>query len=118
MSPLPRPQSPPDDFGMLSLVVGAIGLIFFFLPILGIPLGAMGLLFGIVAIPRAYRWGGVRLRWGLLGCAMAALALAVSLAIAYAPGGYVPGPITRPPPWQPVPGRPVVAPPASGRQPM
>jgi hypothetical protein len=98
---------------MLSLVLGVIGPMLFFLPVLGLPLSALGLLIGLFAVALAFRAGGVRLRWSLLGCAMSALALSINIAIVYAPGGYLPGPDV-PPRWQPVPDRPYVPPPALG----
>ncbi len=114
MSPLPATQTPPVALGLLSLVLGTIGLLLFFLPILGVPISAFGLLFGVLGTFVALVPGGLRLRWSLLGSALSALALATSLAIFYAPGGYLPDPAV-PPPWQPVPDRPQVPPPAPAR---
>jgi hypothetical protein len=114
MSPLPKPHRPPIDLGPLSAVLGTIGLLLFFLPILGIPISACGLLFGLVGSGVALVPGGARLRSALLGCAVAALALGVNVAITYAPSGYEPAPGVTPP-WQPVPDRPYVPPPARPR---
>ncbi len=115
LTPLPRTHAPPFAWGILSLVLGAIGLLLFLLPILGLPIGACGLLFGLIGTTVAFRSGGVLLRWGLLGVALSATALAVNVAIAYAPGGYLPGRKV-PPPWQPIPDRPYVPPPARPMQ--
>ncbi|HLJ94056.1 MAG TPA: hypothetical protein VKU02_12790 [Gemmataceae bacterium] len=113
MSSLPTVHNPPAAPGMLSLVLGVIGLLLFFLPILGIPISVFGLLFGLIGVLAAVRPGGMRLRWSLLGCAASALALAINFGIAYAPSGYLPPPAV-PQPWQPIPGRPTIPPPAAG----
>ena len=34
--------------GLMSVVLGSVGLLLFFLPILGIPLAAIGLAFGVI----------------------------------------------------------------------
>jgi hypothetical protein len=96
---------------MLSMVLGAIGLLLFFLPILGLPISAFGMVFGGIGIAARLFTGGLRLRWSFLGCAISALALAINLAIIYAPGEYMAAPEV-PPPWQPVPDRPYVPAPA------
>jgi hypothetical protein len=75
---------------MTSLVLGSIGLLFFFLPVLGIPVSAFGLLFGIVGFFGVLLGGEARLRTTLIGIALSFLALAINVAIAYAPGGYLP----------------------------
>ncbi len=106
---------PPIDLGPLAVVLGFIGLLLFFLPILGIPISAFGLLCGLVGSVIARAPGGVRLRWSLLGCAVAGLALAINVAITYAPAGYTPAPGVTPP-WQGVPDRPYVPPPAPPRE--
>jgi hypothetical protein len=99
-------------FGMTSVVLGHIALLLFFLPILGVPVAAFGLLFGVVGLVLACCAPGTSLRWCLAGVAVCCLALAVNVAINYAPEGYLPGRRV-PPPWQPVPDRPWVPPPAS-----
>jgi len=111
MSQLPAPRDTPVALGMLSVLLGIIGLLLFLLPILGLPISAFGFIFGIIGTIVALTPGGIRLRWSLLGSAVSALALAINLSILYAPGGYLPAPAV-PPPWQPVPNRPYVPPPA------
>ena len=97
--------------GLTSVVLGAVGLLLFFLPILGIPLGGVGLVFGfgglVLALCRRLDEPplvGRRNR-------PVGLALAVSLAIAQAPAGYLPSRAV-PLGTQPVPDRPYVPPPA------
>ena len=91
MTSLPTADRPPFGLGMSSLVLGTIGLMLFFLPVLGIPISAFGLLFGILGVAASFFTGGVQLRWSLAGLATSAAALAVNIAIAYAPAGYLPG---------------------------
>jgi hypothetical protein len=115
MSPLPEAHAPPIALGMSSLVIGTIGLMMFFLPVLGIPLSSFGLLFGILGLLAAILQGkagrGVFLRWTLAGIAVSCLALAVNVAITYAPAGYLPGRAV-PQSWQSPPDRPYVPPPS------
>ncbi len=112
MSTLPTTHTPPISLGMLSQVLGAIGLLLFFLPVLGLPISAFGLLFGLIGVAAGLSPGGLRLRWSVVGCMVSTLALAINAAIAYAPRGYLAAP-TVPPAWQPVPDRPAISPPAS-----
>lgn len=114
MSTLPRTPLPLIALGMLSLVLATIGLLLFFLPVLGIPVSAFALLVGILATILAPFGIGGRLRWALAGLAMSAISLGINLAIAYAPGGYLPDPHGLPQ-WQRVPDRPYVPPPAPPR---
>jgi hypothetical protein len=115
MDELPEIHSPPIALGMSSVVIGTIGLMLFFLPVLGIPLSAFGLLFGLLGLlARLFSAGagrGVLLRWTLAGIAVSCLALAVNVAITYAPAGYLPGRDV-PQSWQTPPDRPYVPPPA------
>ena len=101
----------PISMGMTSLVLGTIGLLLFFLPILGLPISAFGLLFGLLGILVALVRPGQRIRWIVVGCAVSTLALAINLLITNAPVGYLAAPSV-PPPWQKVPDRPYVPPPA------
>src|SRR5437764_783921 len=111
MSTVPTTHTPPSAPGMLSQVLGAIGLLLFFLPILGLPISAFGLLSGLLGVGMTFGRGGLPLRWSAIGSMVSALAVAVNLAIAYAPGADQ---VARnaPAPWQPVPDRPDVSPPA------
>jgi hypothetical protein len=76
---------------MTSLVLGSIGLLFFFLPILGIPVSTFGLLFGLVGFLVVLFGGEARMRTSFIGIAISFVALAINMAIVYAPGGYLPG---------------------------
>jgi hypothetical protein len=108
---LPEPRQPLVSFGMTSLVLGSIGLLLFFLPVLGIPIAVMGMLFGMIALLEALYSVSSNLRWSLGGLGLCSLALLVNVALAYAPWGYIPS-RNVPPPWEPPPGKPYISPPA------
>lgn len=93
---------------------GAVGLLLFFLPILGIPLAGTGLVIGLVALLTAVFGGRSSLRWAVLGTALCVLALVVGLAITLAPvnSGLQEA---HPHAWQEPPKRVYVAPPADPR---
>lgn len=104
-------QNPPLILGLISVVLGTVGLLMFFMPILGIPLSEAALLLSLVGLAFAPlgTWPGIR--WSIRGIALSALALAVGLAIAQAPSGSLPSR------WIPldtqrVPDRPYIPPPA------
>lgn len=116
MATLPHTETPPVALGMLALVLGTVALLLFFLPILGIPVGACGLFFGLLGLVLAGFGRGDSLRYLLAGSAVCALALMLNFAVLYAPGGYPPGSGgVLEPTWQSVPDRPYVPPPASPR---
>jgi hypothetical protein len=107
----PNIHDPPLGLGLTSVVLGVVGLILFFLPILSIPLGGVGLVFGVAGFVLALMGGWSSLRWSVTGIVLSGLALAISLAIAQAPAGYLPSRAI-PLDTQPVPDRPYVSPPA------
>jgi hypothetical protein len=102
---------PGVGLGMASAVLAVIAMLLAFLPVLGIPISLLGLGFGLVGFVAALFHGGAMMRWSLAGLAGCCLALAINLAIYYAPEGYLPG-RKAPQLWQPVPDRPYVPPPA------
>ncbi|HZZ77451.1 MAG TPA: hypothetical protein VFE62_02970 [Gemmataceae bacterium] len=110
MSTLSHVRMPPPGLGMAALVLGAIGLLLFFLPILGIPLSVAGIALGVAALLASTVWQ-MNLRWAIAGLATSCLALTINLAIWYAPGGYLRDPSV-PRMWQAVPDRPYAPPPA------
>jgi hypothetical protein len=99
---------------MASVVLGLIALMVGFLPVLGVPISAFGLLFGLIGLVAAFFPTQASLRWSMGGVVVCSLALAVNLALARAPSGYQPDPRV-PRPWQPVPDRPSNPPPAPSR---
>jgi hypothetical protein len=104
-------RKPAYGLGIASLVLGAVGLLLFFLPVLGIPLASCGLLFGLIALLTAIFGGRSDLRWSVLAVALCLMALAADMSIALAPAGHIPHqaePRTR----QTSPGRTYVPPPA------
>ena len=108
--PLPT-QDPPLGAGLASVVLGAVGTLLFFLPILSIPLGAVGLVFGLAGLVLAVRGGWAGLRWSIAGLVVSGAALAVGISIAEAPAGYLRS-RTIPLNTQPVSVQPYVPPPA------
>ena len=73
---------PFTGLGMSSLVLGTVGLMLFFLPILGIPISVLGLFFGLVGFGVGLFRPRVSLRWSLGGIGMSALALLLNIGIA------------------------------------
>jgi hypothetical protein len=103
-------HTPLLGFGMSSLVVGLIGLMLFFLPVLGIPVSALGLCLGVIGFVGGLFRGGPSLRWGLGGIGVCGMALVVNLVMYHAPSGYGDSyPV--PPLWQAPRDRPYVSPP-------
>ncbi|HEY2415175.1 MAG TPA: hypothetical protein VGI40_23225 [Pirellulaceae bacterium] len=107
-------EIPPLGLGLASVVLGAIGLMLFVLPILAIPISACGLLAGICEIALAGFLKTIDSRLALAGAVVCALGISVELAIAYAPSGDwgQPADPSTPSPAMP---RPYVAPPARFR---
>jgi hypothetical protein len=95
---------------MSSLVLATVGLMLALFPVLGVPLSAFALLLGLLGLLVNWHRGGVLLRWTLAGVALSCLALAVNVAITYAPHGYKQQPDV-PKEWEPPPQRPYVSPP-------
>jgi hypothetical protein len=111
MPELPETPGPMIGLGMTSLVLGVIALLVFFMPVLGIPISVLGLGFGLLGCVAAFFARDATLRWSLGGIAICALALAVNVALNYAPSGYLPGDDI-PKSWRVAPDRPYVPPPA------
>ena len=103
-------HNPPLGLGLTSVVLGAVGLLLFLLPVLGIPIGAAGLAFGLVGLVVALFGGPSSLRWSVVGIAVCVVALAADVSIAIAPQGFLPDP--KPHVTQPAADRPYVPPPA------
>jgi hypothetical protein len=68
-----------------SFVLGAVGLLLFFMPVLGIPFSSIGLLFGIVAFLVAIFGGPSSLRWSVLGTLLCVFAFGVDVLIGNSP---------------------------------
>ncbi len=109
-------QYPLLEPGLVSMILGAVGLFLAFLPVLGIPLGGLGLLFGCCGLVLALVGGWTSLRLSVLGIVLSGFALGVGLAIVLAPADWIPRhgipPITQPEsksPYIPPPARPTSA---------
>jgi hypothetical protein len=111
MSTFSQPSHPPAGIGLTSVILGSVGGLLFFLPILGIPLGALGLAFGVAGLLAALLGRWTSLRWSVVGIVVSGLALGIGVAIAVAPAGYLRVPAA-PAAGQNVLDRPYVPPPA------
>jgi hypothetical protein len=102
-------ETPPMAFGITSFVLGMIGFLLFFLPILGGPISVVGLVLGVAGCVVAGATSRGTLRWAVAGVVLSCLALGINVAVEYAPRYSSPptGPadVT-------VPDRPYVPPPA------
>ena len=97
--------------GLTSTVLGSVGMLLFFLPILGAPISGVGLILGAGGVLWAYFWQRGQSRWSVAGLIVCLVALTTNLAVAFGPIGLVPSyPVAQL--WQPVPDRPYVPPPA------
>jgi hypothetical protein len=74
---------------LASIALGAVGLILFILPILALPIGGAGLVTGMAGAIAALTRHATDLRLSMTGMAVCLLAIAVSSAIAQAPGDYL-----------------------------
>jgi hypothetical protein len=111
MSESSATRDPPLGMGLAAVVFGTVGMLLFFLPVLSIPLGGIGVVFGLVGIGLALRRSWTSLRWAIVGLVVSGSALTVGIAIAEAPAGYLRSraiPLNT----QPVPERAYVPPPA------
>jgi hypothetical protein len=102
---------PPVGTGAASVVLGIIGLMLSWMPVLGITVAGLSLVLGLIAVLTALRPGGALLRWALLGTVLSGFALGVNFAMHYSIVGYI-GERHMPTMWQESPDRPWVPPPA------
>ncbi len=108
---LAHADTPLPGLGMASVCLGLIGLLLFFLPILGMPVSLCGFVAGVVGLVVALFTGGPSLRWSLGGIVVSAAAFGVGLVMYATPEGYVPA-SSKSQPWRTPNDRPFVAPPA------
>jgi hypothetical protein len=100
----------PLGLGVASVVLGVISTLLFFLPILAIPIGVVGLILALVGCCLGAMTGRASLRWSAVGLVVSGLAVTINGAIAYAPSGFQHVPPA--PPSAAVPGVPYAPPPA------
>jgi len=79
--------APPIGLGLASIILGTVGLLLFFLPILGIPLGLSGTLVGIAGIIASRLRRVDELRWSCGGLIVSFAALVVGVVLYNAPLG-------------------------------
>jgi len=82
-----RHDWPPLGLGLAAVVLGAVGLMLFILPIVAIPISASGLVVGAVGVVGSLFSKSIDGRLAIVGTVVCALAVSVELAIAYAPSG-------------------------------
>jgi hypothetical protein len=93
MTVLHPPPLPIVGLGLSSLTLGTVGLVLFFLPILGLPISAIGLAIGLAGVGNALLGGSVRLRMAYGGTWLSLLAVGVNAAILIAPNQPFPAPV-------------------------
>ena len=79
-------SDPPVGLGLSSVILGAVGGLLFFLPVLSIPLGVVGLALGAIGFLAAIFCGCTSLRWSVVGIVVSGLALGIAVVIALARG--------------------------------
>ena len=80
------------DWAIISLVLGTIAWLLFFLPVLAVPIAVCGITLGLIAAVSAFWRSSESLRWALTGICCSVAALGVGLAINFAPLGEEPRP--------------------------
>jgi len=89
MSHSSRHRLPPIGLGLASVVLGAIGLMLFVLPVLAAPISGCGAILGLCGTVASLGGQRADLRLSTAGVAVCAASFAIDLAIQYAPGGYL-----------------------------
>jgi len=97
--------------GLIAVTLGSIGMLLCFLPILGAPISAVGLLLSLAATVVALVGGRTSLRWSVAGLSVCVAAFVLNCGIAFAPQLLVPSSAVQPS-WQTVPDHPYTSPPA------
>jgi hypothetical protein len=93
MTVLHPPPLPIVGLGLSSLTLGTVGLVLFFMPILGLPISALGLAIGLAGVANALFGGPVGLRMAYGGTWLSLLAVGVNTAIMVAPNQPFPAPV-------------------------
>lgn len=112
-SRLPPSEGPRIGLGMTALVLGLIGILFTFLPVLAFPISVCGLVLGAIGLVAGFFSGGPALRWSIEGVVVCIVALSTNLIINFLPEGYA---LPNPSParaWRQPADRPYVPPPAA-----
>src|SRR4051794_11274868 len=83
----PRDSVPQVGLGMASVAISTIGMLFFFVPVMGIPVSLGGLALAVAgAVSKIWR-PSESLRWSLAGIFCSLTALGIGLVINDAPVG-------------------------------
>ncbi|HEX5470700.1 MAG TPA: hypothetical protein VFW73_02385 [Lacipirellulaceae bacterium] len=87
-SVIERASFPPIAFGLSSVILGAIGLALFIMPVIGIPIGVAGAAIGLLGMIVVYFGGTASVRLCMAGLVLSGCAVGVNWAISGAAGGY------------------------------
>ncbi len=87
-SVLERASFPPVAFGLTSVILGALGLTLFIMPVIGIPISVAGAAIGLLGILVAYFGGTASLRLCVAGLVLSGCAVGINWAIRGAADGY------------------------------
>jgi hypothetical protein len=82
MSTIPDTPADRTGLGAASLALGCVGLCFFFLPVMGIPVSAVGLLLGLIGLAAGRGRTGRGQRLAVSGTLLCLAALALDSALA------------------------------------
>lgn len=108
---LDRFRLPPVGLGLCSVVMGMVGLAFFIVPILGMPISAVGIAAGLAGIIAAWCRQPVSLRLAVAGLLLSTASFLMIWSIDLAASGYF-APSSSRPKLEPIPRRPFIPPPA------
>jgi hypothetical protein len=112
MKEFPPPPLPVVEVGLAAAALGSVAAVLILLPVISIPLSAIGLLCGTVGVIAAWRGYPNSLRAAIAGFVLCCITLGTGVLINFAPRSETPGRSIIPL-WEPPPGRPSVPPPAS-----
>jgi hypothetical protein len=116
MKGFPPPPLPVVEAGLAAAALGSAAAILILLPVISIPLSAIGLLCGTIGIIAAWCGYPNSMRVAIAGSVLCCITLGTGVLINFAPRSETPG-RSMIPLWEPPPGRPSVPPPAGGLKP-
>jgi hypothetical protein len=113
MATSPHVRIPPVSWDVISVILAAIGLVMFLVPVLGIPVSCAGAVAGAIGLYTS-RTGATGVRMSFAGLVIGVFAATIELTIMFGPINYLEEE-TVVPAVRPVPARPYVPPPAPAR---
>ena len=112
MKEFPPPPLPVIETGLAAATLGSVAAVLILLPVISVPLSAIGLICGAVGVISAWYGYPNSLRAAVAGSLLCCITLGTGVLIHFAPRSETPG-RGMIPLWEPPPGRPSVPPPAS-----